>query len=159
MNNLQSPTHHDDVTRIYAEEMLASFYEQMCEAERLADELNNLLSDFQASFEREGIGEHIEMLTCWTERYRHGLLTADKILRNGYTWLANPIYCLNKGGEKPDRLEDESHHIFHNQPTNFHPTNLQIEDFVAAAQQVGALSTRMEHLFGRSATGMSSVRP
>jgi len=152
MNNIRplkrhDEQHHNAVTRVYAEKMLSSFRERMNEAERLADELNDLLASYQSTIEHEGMRSQVETLTRWAERYRHGLLAADKVIRNGHDWLVRLNDRLTFNYEELGRLEGEG-----GRPVNKHHVRVQTEDFAAAAQQVGTIASRIEHLFGRPAS-------
>jgi hypothetical protein len=152
MNNPQplkpydTVSHHNTVTHLYAEKMIVSFREQMREAERLADELNGLLTHYESALEYEGMRGQVEMLGRWAERYRHGLLAADKISQNGKVWMTRLSNRLRLEAEEFGRLEGEGGRA------NGKFADTQTDDFNAAAQQVGAIASQMEHLFGRPAT-------
>lgn len=114
MHDIHISENHDDVvTRLYTQEIVNAFREQMQEVDRLADELHHLLLSYESNIEHAGVSDQIETLLGWAETYSAGLSTASKISRNGNDLLRGlghrlhpEAYSKEKGAEKPQPTEE-----------------------------------------------------
>lgn len=98
----QGADYHDVVTRLYAEEVIAAFEDQIRDVERLAGELQNLLTDCAPPFGTGSLTEQKEILLRWTKRYSSGVAAVGRIARDSHAWLREFSRRLNPETSRTD---------------------------------------------------------